>query len=95
MPLMNIMPVCLLYTSSRMKDFFDCYQLLTKRDLSDDTLYDAIKAVSYTHLTVIRSNFSPEFNPMEEYLKSLPKWDRNTDYIAELAHRGAPSKPPC
>ena len=24
--------------------------------------------------TVIRSNFSPEFNPMEEYLKSLPKW---------------------
>lgn len=37
--------------------------------------------------TVIRSNFSPEFNPMEEYLKSLPKWDRKTDYIAELAHR--------
>ena len=30
--------------NSRMKDFFDCYQLLTKRDLSDDTLYDAIKA---------------------------------------------------
>lgn len=26
--------------NSRMKDFFDCYQLLTKRDLSDDTLYD-------------------------------------------------------
>ena len=24
---------------------------------------------------------------MEEYLKSLPKWDRKTDYIAELAHR--------
>ena len=37
--------------------------------------------------TVIRSNFSPEFNPMEEYLKSLPKWDGKTDYIAELAHR--------
>mgnify|MGYP000756254278 FL=1 len=37
--------------------------------------------------TVIRSNFSPEFNPMEEYLKSLPKWDRKTDYIAELAQR--------
>lgn len=30
--------------NSRMKDFFDCYQLLTKRDLSDDSLYDAIKA---------------------------------------------------
>lgn len=30
--------------NSRMKDFFDCYQLLTKRELHDDTLYDAIKA---------------------------------------------------
>ena len=30
--------------NSRMKDFFDCYQILTKRDLDDDTLYDAIKA---------------------------------------------------
>ena len=30
--------------NSRMKDFFDCYQLLTKRDLDDETLYDAIKA---------------------------------------------------
>ena len=30
--------------NSRMKDFFDCYQLLTKRDLDDEILYDAIKA---------------------------------------------------
>ena len=30
--------------NSRMKDFFDCYQLLTKRDLDDETLYDALKA---------------------------------------------------
>ena len=30
--------------NSRMKDFFDCYQLLTKRELDDETLYDAIKA---------------------------------------------------
>lgn len=30
--------------NSRMKDFFDCYQLLTKRELDDDILYDAIKA---------------------------------------------------
>lgn len=30
--------------NSRMKDFFDCYQLLTKRDLNDEILYDAIKA---------------------------------------------------
>ena len=30
--------------NSRMKDFFDCYQLLTKRNLNDDALYDAIEA---------------------------------------------------
>lgn len=30
--------------NSRMKDFFDCYQLLTKRDLDNETLYDAIAA---------------------------------------------------
>ncbi len=30
--------------NSRMKDFFDCYQLLTKRELDDEILYDAIKA---------------------------------------------------
>ncbi len=30
--------------NSRMKDFFDCYQLLTQRCLRDDTLFEAIKA---------------------------------------------------
>lgn len=30
--------------NSRMKDFFDCYQLLTKRDLDNETLYAAIAA---------------------------------------------------
>ena len=30
--------------NSRMKDFFDCYQLLTKRSLDDSMLYEAIKA---------------------------------------------------
>ena len=30
--------------NSRMKDFFDCYQLLTKRSLDDSMLYEAVKA---------------------------------------------------
>lgn len=30
--------------NSRIKDFFDCYQLLTKRSLDDNMLYEAIKA---------------------------------------------------
>ena len=31
-------------TNSRMKDFFDCYQILTTKQLDDEQLYDAIKA---------------------------------------------------
>lgn len=30
--------------NSRMKDFFDCYQILTTRELSDEILYEAINA---------------------------------------------------
>lgn len=41
--------------NSRMKDFFDCYQLLTKRELDDETLYDAIKATFH--------NRELEYNP--------------------------------
>ena len=41
--------------NSRMKDFFDCYQLLTKRQLDDETLYDAIKATF--------NNREREYNP--------------------------------
>ena len=31
-------------TNSRMKDFFDCYQLLTQRNINEDSLYEAVKA---------------------------------------------------
>lgn len=31
-------------TNSRMKDFFDCYQILTMKQLDDEQLYEAIKA---------------------------------------------------
>ena len=41
--------------NSRMKDFFDCYQVLTTRKLDDDGLYDAIKATF--------ENREIEFNP--------------------------------
>jgi len=35
---------------------------------------------------VIRSSFSSDYNPMKEYLSSLPTWDGETDYITELAN---------
>ena len=41
--------------NSRMKDFFDCYQLLTKRSLDDNTLYEAICATF--------NNRGLEYNP--------------------------------
>ena len=31
-------------SNSRMKDFYDCHQLLTRHHISDETLYDAICA---------------------------------------------------
>ena len=29
--------------------------------------------------------FSPDYNPFEEYFNNLPEWDRKTDYITKLA----------
>lgn len=50
--------------NSRMKDFFDCYQLLTQRNLIDDTLFGAVKATFDNRALVYKSNlklFSDEF----------------------------------
>lgn len=35
--------------------------------------------------SLIRSDFTPLYNPFEEYFASLPPWDGVTDYIARLA----------
>jgi predicted P-loop ATPase len=34
---------------------------------------------------LLQSDFVPKFNPFEEYLENLPKWDEETDYILQLA----------
>lgn len=34
---------------------------------------------------LLNSEFSPVFNPISDYLDSLPAWDRKTDYIGKLA----------
>ena len=36
---------------------------------------------------IIESDFYPEYNPLREYLDSLPAWDGATDYIDQLASR--------
>ena len=35
--------------------------------------------------TIIESDFYPTYNPLHEYLESLPAWDGTTDYIDQLA----------
>ena len=50
--------------NSRMKDFFDCYQLLTQRSFSDKMLYEAIKATFDNRTLGYQTNlklFSDEF----------------------------------
>ena len=34
---------------------------------------------------IIRSDYPTTYNPFEEYIRSLPAWDGQTDYIARLA----------
>lgn len=80
-------------TNSRMKDFFDCYQLLTQRYLSDDTLFEAIKATFDNRVLAYKSNlklFSNEFVADKErimrwkaFLKKI-KWKEDIPFYAVM-----------
>ena len=80
-------------TNSRMKDFFDCYQLLTQRNLSDETLYEAIKATFDNRALVYKSNlklFSDEFVTDREriirwkaFLKQI-KWKEEISFSSVM-----------
>lgn len=80
-------------TNSRMKDFFDCYQLLTQRNLSDETLYEAIKATFDNRALVYKSNlklFSDEFVTNREriirwkaFLKQI-KWKEEISFSSVM-----------
>ena len=75
--------------NSRMKDFFDCYQLLTKRDLDDETLYDAIKAtfdnrgLTYNpELHLLTEDFSTDVARITRWKAFLKKiqWKETLDF---------------
>ena len=75
--------------NSRMKDFFDCYQLLTKRDLDDETLYDAIKATFDNHgltynpeLQLFTEDFSTDVARIARWKAFLKKiqWKETLDF---------------
>ena len=44
-----------------------------------------VRVVKDDLCSVIRSDFAPQYNPFEEYIRSLPAWDGVTDYIGRLA----------
>ena len=70
-------------TNSRIKDFFDCYMLLTQRNISDETLFEAIRATFDNRALAYKPNlklFSDEFATDKEriirwkaFLKKI-KW---------------------
>lgn len=75
--------------NSRMKDFFDCYQLLTKRDLDDEILYDAIKAtfdnrgLTYnSELQLFTEDFSTDVARITRWKAFLKKiqWKETLDF---------------
>lgn len=58
--------------NSRMKDFFDCYQILTTKELDDEMLYEAIKATFDNRELVYNANlqlFNDDFCTDEVRLK--------------------------
>lgn len=80
-------------TNSRMKDYFDCYQLLTQRNLDDETLFEAIKATFDNRKLVYKSNlklFSDEFATEKErvirwnvFLKNI-KWKEEIPFSSVM-----------
>ena len=61
--------------NSRMKDFFDCYQILTTKELDDEMLYEAIKATFDNRELAYNANlqlFNDDFCTDEVRLK---RWE--------------------
>lgn len=79
--------------NSRMKDFFDCYQLLTSRNISMDTLYEAVKATFDNRELQYNANlqlFTPSFVSdttriarWKSFLKSI-QWKEALDFAAVM-----------
>lgn len=68
---------------------------LKRMDVNDDILHSIWMEMDLLGIhtsvqklgDIIESDYSTRYNPFEEYLRSLPKWNGKTDYIKELADR--------
>jgi predicted nucleotidyltransferase component of viral defense system len=75
--------------NSRMKDFFDCYQILTTRELSDEILYEAINATfnnrqleMNTDLKLFTEDFATDEMRQKQWKSFLKRiqWKQDVDF---------------
>lgn len=67
----------------------DCQEILVLDDYEINTLHTdmakkGIRIPISSLRNLFKSSFAPKFNPIEDYFKSLPAWDQQTDYIQQL-----------
>lgn len=61
------------------------------QSLNENSLYlemqkKGIKISINNLIAILKSEFVPHYNPIQEYFENLPKWDGKTDYISNLAN---------
>lgn len=61
------------------------------QSLNENSLYlemqkKGIKISINNLIAILKSDFVPHYNPIAEYFENLPKWDKKTDYISNLAN---------
>lgn len=74
-------------TNSRMKDFFDCYQLLTQRNINEDSLFEAVKATFDNRVLPYNPNlklFTDEFVSDKERNTRWKAFLRNIQWKEEI-----------
>ena len=59
--------------------------------LNENSLYlelqkKGIKISINNLIAILKSDFVPHYNPLQNYFENLPKWDGKTDYISNLAN---------
>ena len=68
-------------TNSRMKDFFDCYQILTTKMLDDEQLFEAIKA-TFDNRSVVKNNDLQLFT--ESFYTDEARLQRWTSFLKKI-----------
>jgi regulator of sigma D len=77
---------------NKIKMFVEIAPLLSDvwKELNENNLYLDLQKhgikISQSNLSaILKSDFCTDFNPIQDYFSSLPKWDGKTDHIANLS----------